>query len=365
LTGDADWAAFPPRPERSRAVLVGTASHVHPSNLAPDPQAARGVAELHDVLIGPLGHFAPHGVRTRIDPGSPSDALDLLLRPGEGAPAADGGELDVLLFYFAGHGVVPRGTDQVGLALVGTVDRSPRSASTSLPVGAVFDAMRKVPARFRVAVLDCCFSGTALQAEQAGRVHLLTATEAKRQADYRHDRPDRPPAFTEALLTLLHRGVPEGPPELDLATLHRRLSTALAAAGRPEPLQRAVGSSGDLALTANPAHGTGTTRHGLRVRSTFALETRKAAQEPRREHRHGQAARLMRDIVHDAERSLPPHDPDLLYYRHLLGTLLGEADAPEAASAVLRSLATDLTHLAGPNDPRTHDALADLERWTP
>ncbi|MHC3474136.1 caspase, EACC1-associated type [Streptomyces sp. 7R007] len=364
MTSDADWAAFPPRPERTRAVLVGTASHVHPSNLTPVPQAAHGVTALHDLLTGPLGHFAPHGVRHRIDPGSRADVLDLLLHPGEHAPPADGGELDVLLFYFAGHGVVPRGADQVGLALVGTVDRSPRSAATSLPVGDVFDAMRRVPARFRVAVLDCCFSGTALQADQASRIHLLTATEAKRQADYQPGHPGRPTAFTEALLLLLREGVPDGPAHLDLATVHRRLAVTLPAAGRPEPLQRAVGASGDLALTANPAHGTGATRQGLRARCGFALQVRTAAGEPRREHRRHQAARLLSALVRDAGSVLPPDDADLLYYRHLHGVLAGEAGDPAAAAEILTSLAADLSRAAGADDSRIRAVRADLTRWT-
>ncbi|MDK1475459.1 caspase family protein [Streptomyces sp. 549] len=361
----SDWAAVRPRRSHTLAVLTGTAGQVHPSNLRSIPQVTRNIAGLAAALTVPGGCCAPEGVRIRVDPHTRSDVLDLILHRPDGTPPADGGELDVLLFSYAGHGVVPRDESHVGLALPGTMDRSPRSGSTSLPVAEVFAAMRKVPARHRVAVLDCCFSGTALHAAHAERIHLLTATEAKRRADYNTDRPDEPTVFTHALLTLLRTGIPDGPEHLDLTTLHRRLAITLAAAGKEEPLLRTVSPGGDLALFPNPAHGTARTREGLWRRAEFAVTTRNAAHRARAalneltwRHRIGGAARLAQGIAEDGGRTLAEHDPHLLYYRQLLGSLLHEAGRTEEAARVLADLVATLTRVAGPDDPRTSQARA-------
>ncbi|MEN3584642.1 hypothetical protein AAH978_10885 [Streptomyces sp. ZYX-F-203] len=356
----SEWAALVPRRSHTLAVLVGTATHVTPSKLDPIASVARNIESLAPVLSGEHGCFEPHRVRLRVDPHTRADVLGPLLEPAD----VDG-ELDVLLFYFAGHAIRSGSGSEVCLALTGTLDHSRHSAGTSLPLAEVLATMRGVPARFHVAILDCCFAGWALRTPQGERVQLLTATEAGRRADYRIGAEDQPTVFTGALLDVVLRGVPDGPRHLDLVTLHRRIATSLAATGGERPLSRTVGAGADLALFANPAYGGGNTREGLRDRAAFVVDTRAAAfscgpaGDLLREHRLAQAVRLARDLVADARGALAdPDDEDLLYYRQVLGTLLFEARLPAEAHEILVDLVHDLDRVVGPEDRRTIQARA-------
>ncbi|MGW1378016.1 caspase, EACC1-associated type [Streptomyces sp. NPDC002446] len=346
------WPPVVPSPRRSAAVLVGTATHVVPSTLPPLPQASASVTELADALTGPPGVFDPGAVHRRVDPQTASDVFRLL-------PAPAGEQLDVLLFYFAGHGL--RGVDnRLCLALPGSVDDGRRTERTSLPVATVFQAMRQVRAEHKVAVLDCCFAGRALDAADASDIHVLAAAGRAKRA-YTPDGHTRT-GFTTALLSLLTEGVPDGPEHLDLTTLYRHLSVTLQAAGLPEPLQRAFGTTGDLALFRNPAHGTAHTRQGLLARARFAEQV-KALGLQGRPRRTAQAAHLFEAIAHDAAAHLGPVDPDTLRYRHVHASTTGESGDPHKACTLLEQTLTDWQPLAPPDDPALSAARSSLKYW--
>ncbi|WP_405908797.1 hypothetical protein OG742_30820 [Streptomyces sp. NBC_00828] len=342
--------ALQPAFENALAVLVGTATHVHPSELPAVPQAARSVLALHDALAAPQGSFAyPAGLRTVVDPRDADEVVDALVRPRDDVPP-DRREPDVLLFYYAGHGFANADERQLRLALPATLSTR-RGDGPSLPIGEVFAAMAASGARQCVAVLDCCFAGLALHAPEAARVHLLTAASEGYQAGFLDGRPDLPTAFTGVLLDLLHTGVPDEGRHLDLGTLYRRLAVILPASDppRPDPTQRAVDDSADLALAVNPAHGTAHTRTGLCCRRDFALLARTAARRAADFDDRSRAAIHLTQAVHearaltaDATAALGRTDPDTLYYRELLGVLLGESGDSESARAVLTELASDL-----------------------
>ncbi|WP_055591441.1 caspase family protein [Streptacidiphilus griseoplanus] len=352
------WAVAVPDRRRSVAVLIGTATHVAPSRLHPIPQVTADVTALAEVLTGPLGILDPSGVRSRVDPHTAGEVLDLV--PG-GRPA---GGLDLLLFYFAGHGVLAE-DDRLCLALPGTVDEPGRTARTSLPVDAVLEAMRGVRARYKVAVLDCCFSGRAMEAPAAASIHLLTATGPTRKARYGDG--SRFTGFTGALLELLSQGVPEGGEYLDLSTVHRRLAVSLPAAPEPCPVpaQRAVGSTGDLALAVNAAHGQRRTRRGLAARARFALELRTLglSGRPGQEDRLRQAVRVMREVAEDGAEALGRTDPLVLSYRHAHASLLGESGSAERALACLDAVVADWEAAAPSGAPGLTAARASRDHW--
>ncbi|PGH48708.1 caspase family protein [Streptomyces sp. Ru87] len=337
MTGDT-WALRVPERARSRAVVVGTASHEHPSDLPPMDQAMASAEAFRDALVGPYGLFDPALVHRGWEPASQEDVLRLI----PAAPEAPGEpRLDLLLFYYAGHGLDEQG--RLCLALRGSRDRDGLRERTALPAEDVFAAMSRSRARHKVAILDCCFADRAFNAPSAAGVHLLTATTSRQKA--RFTPGGRLTGFTAELLALLAEGVPEGPDHLDLATVHRRLSVLLPTAGDPRPLpdQRTVGSSGDLALARNPAFGTAGTVEGLAVRSRFVLRLRRLARLRRTDagtHRE-QAVRLAAGLAADAEREFSRTDPVTLAYRHLHGSLTGEAGDADTAFKLLDEVVAD------------------------
>lgn len=335
---------------RAAAVLVGTATHMVPSTLPSLPSAAESVAALHDALTGPFGLFDASAAHRRVDPAVAADVLDLFPSPGTRP-------LDLCLFYFAGHGVLGNG-ERLCLALPGTVESAGGvTERTSLPADAVFQAMRQVPARHKVAVLDCCFSARALDAPAAADIHVLAAAGRTKKA--KTPAGSRVTGFTTGLLRVLADGVPEGPEHLDLTTLYRRLAVTLPAAGLPEPQQRAFGTTGDLAIGRNPAHGTATTREGLLARAWFAEQVR-ALGERGLPLRSGQAVRFFASAARDAAAALGPADPDTLRIRHAHAGAVGDAGDPGLAAALLDAVVAD--H-AGADTPAARDARASRDHW--
>lgn len=349
----AHWPATVPDPARSVAVLTGTAGHVVPGTLPAIPQAAAAVTGLAAALTGSHGVFDPSSVHTRVDPVTPADVLNLLPAPGTGP-------FDLCLFSFAGHGLRAEG-GRLCLALPGSVDDERTAERTSLPVSAVFQAMRRIRAEHKVAVLDCCFAGLALDVPEAADIHVLAAAGRIRKAL-------TPPGarytgFTGALLRLLDQGVPDGPEHLDLTTLYRRLAVTLPAGGLPDPLARSYGGSGDVALVRNRAHGTGCQRRGLLERARFAEQIARLAADgqPRRAPH---AAVLFAALAADATAALGPLDGDTLRYRHAHAVAVGNAGDPALARALLERVVGDWRSAAPADDAGLGKARASHAYWS-
>ncbi|TCO58074.1 caspase, EACC1-associated type [Actinocrispum wychmicini] len=244
-----------PDPQRSYAVLIGASTYQ--STDLPDLPAVRNnldgmVAALTDPRCGGF-------VRERC--GIAGDTAITrgtyrLLR--EYAAKAE----DTFLVYFAGHGLTGELRHDLYLTLS---DTDPEE----LPVSALsFDMIRDIfqecPARNRVLILDCCFSGRATagfmgahrhkvlgQVEISG-TYTLAATPANAVALAPAGATYT--AFTGELLTLLEHGIPDGPELLSLGTIYQVLHRRLTAEGLPKPGQRGTDTADQLALTRNPAH---------------------------------------------------------------------------------------------------------------
>ncbi|MFD4669861.1 caspase domain-containing protein [Lentzea sp. NPDC058450] len=214
---------------RARAVLVGTSTYTR--GLSQLDWSESNVNDLHDALVE---DFDPGGVHVLVDP---PDA-QLVLNRLEMCVASSA---DLVLFYYTGHGLRDE-ADRLCLALPGSVDKPQHARNTSLPVDSVFEILQRPSHQRRVVILDCCYSGLAMDAPAAADLHLLTATSRKRKAAYRKE--DRHTEFTGELLRLL--GDTPGP--LDLGTAYRHLDKALGGRGLPRPQQRCVNHSADFVL---------------------------------------------------------------------------------------------------------------------
>jgi hypothetical protein len=165
---------------------------------------------------------------------------------------------DTLLVYYAGHGLPLSRDGSLHLAL-GETDRE-RLHATAYPVDWIREALRQSNASAKVVILDCCFSGRAIQtlshdavAEQvdvAGSF-VLTATPANKLA--LAPEGEKYTAFTGALVEILRLGVPDGGEYLDLDTVFRCVKKALADRGLPEPNAQRMNEAARLALARNIA----------------------------------------------------------------------------------------------------------------
>jgi hypothetical protein len=237
----------------AQAVLIGTGTHLPRSGLPDVPAVSTTLADLKQALVRQCG-MVDSNVRVLADPLLP---LDVGRAVTDSAKQAK----DVLLIYYIGHGMVsPSG--QFYLATKST-ERDPELLPyTALSYSAVRTSLLQSPARSTVVILDCCFSGMALEGVlgafgpvDLAQVHggyVLTSSGrdelALAPAGATHT------AFTGELIDLLTRGDPEGPPLLTLRYVYQYLTRVLTARGFPSPQRRASEWIEDLVLAPNPAY---------------------------------------------------------------------------------------------------------------
>jgi Caspase domain len=236
----------------SRAVVVGTGTHLPGSALPGIPAVAATVTAVRDALTERCGMDGRHVVSVA-DPESPTQFLDAV---NQAAAQAE----DVLLLYYIGHGLV-RLDGEFFLATAATTDREVMLPVEALPFAAVRGVLSASRARHVVVVLDCCFSGRAsgvigtavADAFELANVHgsyLLSATSATGQA--LAPEGERYTAFSGALLEFLRDGDPTAPRGLTLDDAYRYLDRLLPSRGAPAPQRRLSGDAGRLVVAVNP-----------------------------------------------------------------------------------------------------------------
>lgn len=248
MTAEPDGPRFPD-PARSRVVLIGTGEYER--GLDALPGVRNNLTDLVAVLTNPeTGVFAPEHTKVVDNPESGKGFMRRLER------AADEAE-DVLLVYYAGHGLLGGPDDALHLAVYSTEPDHPEY--TAVPFAQVSRVIRNSPARTRILVLDCCFSGRAIGAMSGPQAavrqvdvdgaYTLTATGANHLA--KAPPGERNTAFTGALIALLTTGTHDSTP-LTLGTLYRPLRAELARRGLPAPQCRQDNASAALALRRDP-----------------------------------------------------------------------------------------------------------------
>ncbi|QTD95991.1 caspase family protein [Streptomyces cyanogenus] len=236
-----------PDPDRSRAILIGTGTHADGSGLPSLPAIGANLADLRQVLTDPATGSLPqeHCIIVS-DPATAGEVGSLLARVAQEAT-------DLLFVYYGGHGLVDdRG--RLHLALPHTDAAHVRW--TALPFETLREELLDSPAAIRVLVLDCCFSGRAIEAMTSGHstvagqidvagTYTLASTSANAVAYAPQGATHT--AFTGALLTALR-----GPVALSLDDLFDEVRRDLATRDMPRPQRRVVNNAGRLILVRPP-----------------------------------------------------------------------------------------------------------------
>jgi hypothetical protein len=181
---------------------------------------------------------------------------------GDAIEAVASEALDTLVLYYAGHGVLSqRG---VPFLAVTSTDSDPRRVRYSgVPMEWLRSALADSPARNRILILDCCFSGQAVQA-MTGAASAVVGELDIRGTYTLASAPANSPAvapigaqftaFTGELLDTLRSGVPGGGPLLTLGDIYPAVTRALRARGMPLPQRLGTDLADHIALVRNAAY---------------------------------------------------------------------------------------------------------------
>jgi hypothetical protein len=169
---------------------------------------------------------------------------------------------DLLLFYYAGHGLLGWESRELYLSVADT-EPNEMLPFTALPFTAVRQAFRSGRASNRVVILDSCFSGRAIaqsltddevlgQIEVSGS-YVLTAAPANRTALVLPGEPHT--AFTHRLLDVLTGGISGAGELLSLDAVFREVQARSRAAALPVPEKSGTATADMLGLVRNRRRG--------------------------------------------------------------------------------------------------------------
>lgn len=241
-----------PDPLHSKAVLIGCGDYRSPDLLS-IPAVSNNLRDLGAVLADPeFGGF--NGCTIFNDPSSAAEIHRSLLNATQDVT-------DVLLIYYAGHGIIGRD----GELFLGLTDTEPDLLdATSLAFSFLRRLLMESLARIKVVVLDCCFSGRALEALSSASAsfagltgmqgtYVLTSSSANALALARSGEPYT--AFTGELIRLLSQGAAGGPEILSVDFIFTALTGTLTALGYPRPTRSYTDNVATLGLVRNRSFG--------------------------------------------------------------------------------------------------------------
>jgi caspase domain-containing protein len=333
-----------PDPQRSRAVLIGTSTYKD-ENLPDVPQVRANISGLTAILTDPVNGVIPAANCEVIE-----DEGNIRLIGARLRGAADQAE-DLLLVYFAGHGLLGAEHDlYLGLPYSKQDDPEFTSLEYKLLRKAVLKGRKK--GQTRVVILDCCYSGRATRDTLAGSAevlgqlaidgsYVLAAAPAYGKALVLPG--EEHTAFTGRLLRLLQEGEARGPELLTVDYLYRELLSRMRAEGLPEPDNDPRGTSGLLALARNRAVAE---IARLRECAAAALAAGEAG-------RWDEAVDRLRVTAEEMDRVARPDHRDALRVRRSLARAIGSAGDSRQAATMLDALVAEQTRLFGADDEDT------------
>ena len=238
---------------RSRAILIGTSAYRDPA-FPPVPAAANSLKGLTEVLVdGQLCRWPADRVTAVRDAADIRQLITSLRRWARDTE-------DVLLVYFVGHGTItPRG--ELCLAISDTEFSDPDV--TGIEYERIRSALLDSPARIKVVILDCCYSGRAIQAlshpadladiTDVRGAYTITASDHAAHVPPPEEQDSACTSFTGELLDLIRTGIPGGPDMLTLNMIYAQLRARLRSRRLPAPNQRGTDTVGEFAFTRNAA----------------------------------------------------------------------------------------------------------------
>lgn len=240
---------------RSRAILIGNALYSGHSRIPDLPAAHGSVTAMADLLTSELCGWPADRVTTLVDVAAPHELARRVLAEVREAQ-------DVLLVYYVGHGMrTPDG--QLALAL-GDTDPHPEAlAHTAMLYDNLTKIMRGCRAATKLVILDCCHAelgnkaNYAFQSADIAEVYpvdgLYYIGASARDKKAKAPLTGEPTYFTQALLDVVHAGIPHLPATLRLDQIFLEMRARLLRANLPEPVEAGTRGARQYPFARNTA----------------------------------------------------------------------------------------------------------------
>ena len=190
-------------PANTQVILIG-ASQFSDDKLLSLPAVENNIRELKKILINPSIVGIPvDNITEMVNKPFGTDVLSQLLNNVK--------RLETLIFYYVGHGVIGKDKKGIYLATENTRHAMPEFNTPSFAqIWEVFTDNRLPKAKQLIFILDCCYSGRAMDELQIGnrKFFILTATNSNKQADAPEGATYT--AFTGELISILSHGINNG-----------------------------------------------------------------------------------------------------------------------------------------------------------
>ncbi|WP_433801958.1 effector-associated constant component EACC1 [Actinomycetospora sp. CA-084318] len=233
-----------PASTNTRCVLIGVHDYTSLSSL---PQVKSSLDELRRTLLDSGFPGVPEShLKTIEDPTSFKEIDDALASPAAANP-------DVLLVYFAGHGVRFE-REQLRFALRGAKEGDKASTFTWSDLAAL---VSRIGARRTIVLLDCCYAGTAIS---SGKLPQNTYVIAASDTEAKVLKREQCTAFTGELVKVLRGGIEPGRPTqlfLTPESVYHQVRIGLRSRKLPEPSRRGPESIGNWPVFYNQLQGAG------------------------------------------------------------------------------------------------------------
>ncbi|WP_051969287.1 caspase, EACC1-associated type [Kitasatospora azatica] len=240
----------------SRAVLVGAWDY---ADLPQVTAAKHSFERFRRMLGGPLCNWPEDRITSFPNQKSLDGLPHRLVKEFDGVT-------DVALFYFVGHGQYDF-NNQLCLALGESATDVKFRNVTSLTFDQVRNAFQTSDAKTKIAILDCCFAGLAV--EEDGRLsagprlpaargfYLIMASGPDTQAWHQLESEAAEPQtyLTKYLIDAVEHGIPGEGQGIRLGPLFTTVADRLVRDGKPEPGSHAGNQAGDFVIARNRAAG--------------------------------------------------------------------------------------------------------------
>jgi hypothetical protein len=267
------------------------------------------------------------------------------------------GVQDVLLLYYAGHGM-RTASGQLALALRDSSADPELLPHTAILYEAIARILRGCPATTKLVILDCChaelgnkanyqFQSADIDAEPVDGLYFIGASKQYEKA--RSPLSGGLPYFTNAFIEVVGTGIPGNPPQLTIDQIFTELRSRMLRANLPEPMQSGIRDAHRWPFARNAARPE--THRDLDKEIASLLEW-KAAAEARERVLQAEVAERTAEVqrLREQVQASEPRSVDRQQQLHAelreAHTRLGDAAMAQAAAQAEYRQAADSVHLA-------------------